>query len=160
MKKFRTIDLENVSVEELLAETNIQHHLTALLSKDSEKVKTSLHTLAAAASLGKRRDSLYALVGYYELEVNTLEEIQFFFKATRSMYLPDLVYRILRDISQRKEVCRQKLFLDEVRRVLSTVVHRASPDQVESFRALVETAVWGDKLKFSFFSILDGIDDY
>jgi len=146
------MDIENISLEEICKKVNIQPNLIDLQSNNREKIKSALTSLAAFARLANRKDSLYALVGYYFLEVHTLEEIEFFFNATKSLDSPDLAYFILRDLTQKKDASKRRIFMNDLFKYIAWILRNTSSDKKDSFRQLVESAQWGEKLKWKFFN--------
>jgi hypothetical protein len=142
--------IEDLSLEEILANANIQHNLVDLQSGDKETIRGALGTLAAMTQYADRKDSLYALIGYYQLEVKTLDDIEFFFNATRNLHSPDLIYLILKDLARNKEASRRRLFMNDVLRCFPLVLRTATSKQVESFVQVVESAAWGEKQKARF----------
>jgi len=77
--------MEDLTVEEICRRINIQANLNDLQSKNKEKRKSALTTLATITQLTKRRDALYALCGYYILEIESIDGIELFFDAIRSL---------------------------------------------------------------------------
>jgi len=146
------MNIENLSAEQICQGISILGNLIDLQSKDREKIRSALGTLAAITRLGCRKDSLYALAGYYVLEVHSLEEIEFFFNAIQPFAPADLGYMMLRDLSQKKEACRHKTLMDDLSKDIGRISRDASPGTREKFIELVESAEWGDKLKDKFLS--------
>jgi hypothetical protein len=144
------MNIENLSIEAILANANIQHNLIDLQSGDKEVVRRALGTLTAVTQYGNRKDSLYALIGYYQLEVKTLDDIEFFFNATRNLHSPELIYLILKDLARNREAPRRRLFMKDVLRCFPLVLRTATSKQAESLVQIVESAVWGDKQKARF----------
>jgi len=84
------MNIENYTVEEICERTNIQANLVDLQSKNRKKISSALTTLATITHLTKRKDALYALCGYYLLEIKNMDEIEFFFDATRNLHSIEL----------------------------------------------------------------------
>lgn len=63
--------MKDLTVEEICRRINIQANLNDLQSKSIEKRNSAITTLVTITQLTKRRDALYALCGYYILEINT-----------------------------------------------------------------------------------------
>jgi hypothetical protein len=78
-------NMEDLTVEEICKKINIQANLIDLQSKNKKRINSALTTLATITSLTKRRDALYALCGYYLLEIEHIDEIEFFFDAIRNL---------------------------------------------------------------------------
>ena len=144
------MDIEKLSLEEISQRINIQSNLIALQSTNREKVKSALTSLAAVTRLANRKDSLYALVGYYLLEVHTLEEIEVFFYATKSLGSTDLAYFILRDLVQKKDASKRRIFMNDLSKHIAWILRSAGSDTKEKFRTLFESGQWGEKLKWKF----------
>ena len=62
--------IEDYTLEDLCEKTNIQSHLSNLQSRKKTQIKPALTTLSLIVSITKRKDALYALLGYYLLEIN------------------------------------------------------------------------------------------
>jgi hypothetical protein len=148
------MNIEDLSIEEICERTNIQSVLLHLQSNDKEKVRSALTTLATVTRLGRRRDSLYVLVGYYLLEINGLDEIESFFHATAPAYSPDLAYYILRDLARDKQASRRRLFMNDVAGHLKTITLDATQQWKERCADVVASSQWGEKQKVKFFDAL------
>jgi hypothetical protein len=144
------MDINNLSLEEICGKINIQASLIDLQTSDKETLRTALCTLATVTKLANRKDSLYAIMGYYQSEVKTLDEIEFFFNATENAQSPDLMCLILKDLAQNKEASRRRLFMNHILHCLPVVLRTATCKQAESLIQIVESAVWGDKQKARF----------
>jgi hypothetical protein len=139
-----------IPIEKILEKINIQSNLIDLQSGNREKVRSALNALAGVTLLSKRKDSLYALVGYYVMEVKTLEQIEFFFKETKSIRSPDLAYLILKDLTQFKEASKHRLLINDFLNHLSDIQVLKTSIGIEPFIQLVEHAEWGEKQKRRF----------
>ena len=140
----------DIPIEKILEKINIQPNLIDLQSENREKVRSALNALTGVTLLTKRKDSLYALVGYYVMEVKTLEQIEFFFKETKTAHSPDLAYLILKDLTQFKEASRHRLLINDFLNHLSDIQISKSGMSLEPFIHLVEHAKWGEKQKRRF----------
>ena len=151
---FKTIKINDLSLEELYGSINIQAKLTDLQSKDREKIKRALQALSAIAGSTERKDCLYALAGYYQMEIKTLDDIEFFFEATKISNSPELFRLIFMDLTKNKDASRRRLFMDDVLRQFALIIYRSTRDQAESFFEMIESSEWGDKQKDRFFEKL------
>ena len=147
---FKTIKIKDLSLEELYGSINIQAKLTDLQSKDRKKIKIALQTLSAMAGSTERKDCLYALAGYYQMEIKTLDDIEFFFRATKISNSLELIRLILTGLTKNKDASRRRIFMDDVLRQFELIIYRSTRDQVESFIELIESSEWGDKQKDRF----------
>jgi hypothetical protein len=149
------MNIQDMPVEKILAKINIQPNLIDLQSNSKEKVRSALEALAGVTLLTKRKDSLYALIGYYIMEVKTLEQIEFFFNATRSAYSPDLAYHMLKDLTHFKEASTRRIFMNAFLNYLSDIQISNSRFSIESFIQLIELSKWGEKQKQKFLDELN-----
>lgn len=149
------MNIENYTVEEICEGINIQANLVDLQSKNKNKISSALTTLATITQLTKRKDTLYALCGYYLLEIENMDEIEFFFDATRNSNSIELSKLILKDISEDRNIFRRRVFIDDFLRKLSTSVIKADEKDRNEIILLVENSVWGVKLKSKFLYHLD-----
>ena len=85
--------IEDYTLEDICEKINIQSHLSDLQSGKKTQIKSALTTLSSIVSITKRKDALYALLGYYLLEINSTEEIEKFFDLTKNTNSIDL-YRL------------------------------------------------------------------
>jgi hypothetical protein len=144
------VNMEGLSVEEICSRINIQSNLKDLLSKSKEKRISALTTLATITQLTNRRDALYALCGYYILEVLNIDDIELFFNAIRNMDSIELMKLILKDLAKDKNVFKRRLFIDDFLRKLSESTESANEKDKAEIRQLIENSVWGEKLKKKF----------
>ena len=142
--------MEDLTVEEICERINIQANLIDLQSKNKKKINSALTTLATITKLTKRRDALYALCGYYLLEIENIDEIEFFFDAIRGLDSIELLKLILKDISEDKNIFRRRLFIDDFLRKLSIAIIKANAKDKNEIKLLIENSVWGEKLKKKF----------
>lgn len=142
--------MEDLTVEEICKKINIQANLIDLQSKNKKRINSALTTLATITNLTKRRDALYALCGYYLLEIENIDEIEFFFDAIRNLDSIELLKLILKDISQEKNIFRRRLFIDDFFRKLSIAITKANAKDKNELKELIENSVWGEKLKKKF----------
>ena len=149
------MNMEDLTVEEICRRINIQANLNDLQSKDKKKIRSALTTLATITQLTKRKDALYALCGYYLLEIENMDEIEFFLDATRNLYSIELSKLILKDISKDRNIFRRRIFIDDFLRNLSTSVIKADERDRNEIKLLIENSVWGEKLKRKFLYHLD-----
>lgn len=147
--------MEDLTVEEICRRINIQANLIDLQSKNKKKINSALTTLATITQLTKRRDALYALCGYYFLEIEHIDEIEFFFDAIRGLDSIELLKLILKDISEVKNIFRRRVFIDDFLRKLSTAIIKADEKDKNEIKLLIENSVWGEKLKRKFLYHLD-----
>jgi len=144
------MNIENFTVEEICERINIQANLIDLQSKNKKKIYSAITTLTTITNLTKRRDALYALCGYYLLEVEDIDEIEFFFDAIRNLNSIELLKLILKDISEDKYIYRSKLFIDNFLRKLSIAIIKANAKDKNEIKLLIEDSAWGEKLKKKF----------
>ncbi len=149
------MNIENLTVEEICERINIQANLIDLQSKNKKKINSALTTLATITKLTKRRDALYALCGYYLLEIENIDEIEFFFDAIRGLDSIELLKLILKDISEDRNIFRRRVFIDDFLHKLSTSVIKADEKDRNEIILLIENSVWGEKLKRKFLYHLD-----
>jgi len=149
------MNIENLTVEEICERINIQANLIDLQSKNKKKINSALTTLATITKLTKRRDALYALCEYYLLEIENIDEIEFFFDAIRGLDSIELLKLILKDISEDRNIFRRRVFIDDFLRKLSTSVIKADEKDKNEIKLLIENSVWGEKLKRKFLYHLD-----
>ncbi len=147
--------MEDLTVEEICEKINIQANLIDLQSKNKKKINSALTTLATITQLTKRRDALYALCGYYLLEIENIDEIEFFFDAIRNLDSIELLKLTLKDISEDRNIFRHRVFIDDFLRKLSTSVIKADEKDRNEIILLIENSVWGEKLKRKFLYHLD-----
>ena len=149
------MNIEDLSVEEICRRVNIQTNLIDLQSRNKKKVRSAITSLAAIIKLTGRKDALYALCGYYILEVENIDDIEIFFDAVRNLESLELLKLILKDISEERNIFRRKLFIDDFLRKLSaSVINADEKDRVEII-LLIDNSVWGEKLKRKFLYHLD-----
>ncbi len=79
------MNIEDLSVEEICRRVNIQTNLIDLQSRNKKKVRSAITSLAAIIKLTGRKDALYALYGYYILEVENIDDIEIFFDAVSNL---------------------------------------------------------------------------
>ena len=149
------MNIEDLSVEEICKRINIQTNLIDLQSKNEKKRISALTTLATITKLTKRRDALYALCGYYLLEIENIDDIELFFDAIRNLDSIELLKLILKDISEDRNIFRRRVFIDDFLRKLSTSVIKADEKDRNEIILLIENSVWGEKLKRKFLYHLD-----
>ncbi|MBW1727407.1 MAG: hypothetical protein JRF31_09130 [Deltaproteobacteria bacterium] len=147
--------MEDLTVEEICRRINIQTNLNELQSKNKKKRNSALTTLATITQLTKRRDALYALCGYYFLEIEHIDDIELFFDAIRNLDSIELLKLILKDISEDRNIFRRRVFIDDFLRKLSTSVIKADEKDRNEIILLIENSVWGEKLKRKFLYHLD-----
>ena len=144
------MNIENFTVEEICERINIQANLIDLQSKNKKKINSALNTLTTIINLTKRRDALYALCGYYLLEVEDIDGIEFFFDAIRNLNSIELLKLILKDISEDKNIYRRKLFIDNFLEKLAIALIKANAKDKNEIKLLIENSAWGEKLKKKF----------
>ena len=149
------MNMEDLTVEEICRRINIQANLNDLQSKNKEKRKSALTTLATITQLTKRRDALYALCGYYILEIESIDGIELFFDAIRSLDSIQLLKLILKDIAKEKYMFRRKLFIDTFLRKLSASILSGDEKDKGEIEQLIKNSVWGEKLKGKFLYHMD-----
>ena len=147
------MNIENYTVEEICEKINIQANLIDLQSKN--KISSAITSLATIIKLADRKYALYALCGYYILEIENMDDIELFFNALRNVEPLELLKLILKDISGDKNVFRRRLFIDDFLRKLSTSVIKADEKDRNEIILLIENSVWGEKLKRKFLYHLD-----
>ena len=141
---------EDLRIEDVLGGANIQGNLLQLQSNKSEEVQAALHTLAAIARLSNRRDCLTALVGFYMLEVRSTEKLEMFIKATELAHSVEFALIVLKDLVQKRELSRRRLFMRDLEDLIHIIEMKATPEQAEAIAELIETSVWGEKQKAKF----------
>ena len=149
------MNMKDLTVEEICRRINIQANLNDLQSKSIEKRKSALKTLVTITQLTERRDALYALCGYYVLEIKNIDDIELFFDAIRNLDSIELLKLILEDIAKDKNVFRRKLFIDTFLRKLSASIISADEKDKNEIKQLIENSVWGEKLKRKFLYHMD-----
>ncbi len=142
--------MEDFTVEEICRRINIQANLNDLQSKNKKKRNSALTTLATITLLTKRRDALYALCGYYILEIENIDDIELFFDAIRNLDGIELLKLILKDIAKDKNIFRRRLFIDTFLRKLSASIITADEKDKSEIKELIENSAWGEKLKKKF----------
>ncbi len=147
--------MEDLTVEEICRRINIQANLNDLQSKNKEKRNSALTTLATITQLTKRRDALYALCGYYILEIESINDIELFFDAIRNLDSIQLLKLILKDIAKEKYMFRRRLFIDTFLRKLSASIITADEKDKSEIEQLIKNSVWGEKLKRKFLCHMD-----
>jgi hypothetical protein len=150
--------VEKMSLTDIVKLIDIKSTLRGLLSKDQEKVKAALNTLCAMNKYGGRKEALYVLVGYYRIEIKTMDEIIRFFDWLQLILPEELSLMILNDVARFKEVARQALFIHYFIRHLKSILRDSDETQKKEIRALIEGSVWGYKLKRKFLEEL--FEDY
>ena len=145
-----TIDLNNFTIEELYEKMDIQSNLLDLESGDEQGVRSGIATLSGVSCRTKRRDALYALCGYYTLEAKTLEDKMYFVNALRNECHYELYTIILQDLSQYKDLFRQKLFTSHLASLAYSLVFRISEEERVALESIVQNSVWGKGLKKKF----------
>jgi hypothetical protein len=141
---------EDLRIEDVLSRANIQGNLLQLQSNNIEKVQSALHTLATMARLADRRDCLTALVGYYMLQVRSTENLEMFIKATELALSPEFALIVLKDLVQKPELSRRRLFMRDLEDLVYRIEMKATLEQAEAIAELIETSVWGEKQKAKF----------
>ncbi len=147
--------MEDLTVEEICRRINIQANLNDLQSKNKEKRNSALTTLATITQLTKRRDALYALCGYYILEIESIDDVELFFDAIRNLDSIQLLKLILKDIAKEKYMFRRRLFIDTFLRKLSASIITADEKDKSEIEQLIKNSVWGEKLKRNFLYHMD-----
>ncbi len=137
-------------LEDILSKIDIQANLRNFQSVNKESVRTALLTFAYAAQVSGRRDCLIALAGYYMLEVRSIDDSEFFIIATQLAHSPELAHIVLNDLTRNREVSRHRLFINDLINILDTVIRKSTPEQAESLMRLIDSSVWGEKLKIKF----------
>ena len=144
------MNIEKLRIEDILSKVNIQANLRQLESDNTEDVRSALQTLANIARLSERRDCLIALAGYYVLHVRSVDDYEFFIKATDLAHSPELSQIVLNDLVRIREASRRRLFMNDLVHIIGTINRRSTPEQTKSFKQLIESAVWGEKQKIKF----------
>ncbi len=143
--------IEDLSIEEIYQKANIQSNLIDLQSKNKDRINSALNTLASITKNTNRRDALYALYGYYAIEAKSMDEIEFFFRATMYSYSFELYKLILIDLSKNKNVYRQKKFIHDFLYTFSAIIINCNETEINEVKAIIQNSVWGEKLKNKFF---------
>ena len=144
------MNIEKMRIEDILNRVDIQANLRNFQSENKEDVRSALLTVAYAAQLCDRRDCLIALAGYYVLEVRSIDDLEFFIKATQLAHSPELAHIVLNDLIRNREVSRRRLFINDLVNLVGTIFRKSTPEQAESLTQLIDSAVWGEKLKIKF----------
>ena len=147
--------MKDLSVEEICKRINIQANLNDLQSKNKKTRNSALTTLATITKLTKRKDALYALCGYYILEIVSIDDIELFFDAIRNLDSIELLKLILKDLAKDKNIFRRRLFIDDFLRRLSASTISADENDKAEIKQLIENSVWGEKLKRKFLYNID-----
>ena len=148
--KTQKMIIEKMPLEDILSKIDIQANLRNFQSVNKESVRTALLTVAYAAQVSGRRDCLIALAGYYVLEVRSIDDSEFFITATQIAHSPELAHIVLNDLTRNREVSRHRLFINDLINILDTVIRKSTPEQAESLMRLIDSSVWGEKLKIKF----------
>jgi hypothetical protein len=148
--KTQKINVANMRLEDIFAKVDIQAHLRNLQSEDKEKIRTALLTIAYAAQVSERRDCLIALAGYYVLEVRSIDDSELFIETTKLAHSPELALIVLKDLTLNREVSRHRIFINDLINIIRTIIRKSTPEQAESLMRLIDSAVWGEKLKIKF----------
>ena len=149
------MNIKDLTIEEICRRINIQANLNDLQSKSIEKRNSAITTLVTITHLTKRRDALYALCGYYILEIECIDDIELFFDAIRNLDSVQLLKVILKDIAKEKNIFRRRLFMDTFLRKLSASMITADEKNKNEIKQLIKNSVWGEKLKRKFLYHLD-----
>lgn len=149
------MNIEDMSVEEICKRINIQANLIDLQSRNKKKVSSAIASLAAIIKLAGRKDALYALCGYYILEIEHIDDIELFFNALRNVESLELLKLILKDITKYKNVFRRRLFIEDFLRSLSSAMNKPDAKIENEIKLLIENSVWGEKLKRKFLYHMD-----
>jgi hypothetical protein len=149
------MNIEDFTAEEICRRINIQANLNDLQSKNIEKRNSAITTLATITQLTKRKDALYALCGYYILEIESIDDIELFFDAIRNLDFIELLKLILKDIAKDKNIFRRRLFIDTFLRKLSASIVTADEKDKNEIKELIENSAWGKKLKKKFLYHMD-----
>lgn len=145
----------NLITAEICRRINIQANLNDLQLKSIEKRYSALTTLVTITQLTKRRDALYALCGYYILEIKNIDDIELFLDAIRNLDSIELLKLISKDITKDTNVFRRRLLIDTFRRKLSASIISAGGKDKNEIKQLIENSVWGEKLKRKFLYHMD-----
>ena len=149
------MNIKDLSVEEICRRVSIQKNLIDLQSRNKTKARSAITSLAAIIKLGGRKDALYALCGYYILEVEHIDDIELFFGAIRNIESLELLKLILKDITKYKNIFRRRLFIEDFLRRLSSSMLKSDAKFKNEIKLLIENSVWGEKLKRKFLYHLD-----
>jgi len=149
------MNIEDLSVEEICRRVNIQTNLIDLQSRNKKKARSAITSLAAIIKLGGRKDALYALCGYYILEVEHIDDIELFFDAVRNIDSLELLKLILKDITKYKNIFRRRLFIEDFLRRLSSSMLKSDAKFKNEIKLLIDNSVWGEKLKRKFLYHMD-----
>ena len=155
--KTQKINIEKMCIEDIFSKVDIQANLRNLQSENKENVRTALLTIAYAAQVSDRRDCLIALAGYYVLEVRSIDDSEFFIKTTKLAHSPELAHVVLNDLVRHREVSRRRLFINDLVNLIETIIMKSTPEQAESLMRLIDSAVWGEKLKIKFRMLLHSV---
>jgi hypothetical protein len=145
---------KELRIEDLLSRIDIQGQLRQLESEDREMVESALHSLASIARLSQRRDCLIAIAGYYALHVRSLDEIEMFIRATRVADSLEIAQLVVRDLVRIPEASRRRLLMNDLLRMIESLIHRSSPEQAEPLLQWIESGAWGDKQKLKFRALI------
>ena len=149
------MNIEDLSVEEICRRVSIQKNLIDLQSRNKMKARSAITSLAAIIKLGGRKDALYALCGYYILEVEHIDDIELFFDAVRNIDSLELLELILKDITKYKNIFRRRLFIEDFLRSLSSSMLKSDAKFKNEIKRLIDNSVWGEKLKRKFLYHMD-----
>ncbi len=149
------MNIKDLSVEEICRRVSIQKNLIDLQSRNKTKARSAITSLAAIIKLAGRKDALYALCGYYILEVEHIDDIELFFGAIRNIESLELLKLILKDITKYKNIFRRRLFIEDFLRSLSSSTLKSDAKFKNEIKLLIDNSVWGEKLKRKFLYHLD-----
>lgn len=146
--------IENLSLEEILERMNIQGNLLELQSGKKEKISSALKTLATISCYTDRKDVIYSLIGYYKLEIKTIDDIEFFFNETKNTNSYRLILMILQDLVLMKETSKRRIFMDKFLRELKRLSEKIADNEYDELINLINTSSWGSKQKNKFINEL------
>ncbi len=146
---------EDIVTEEIYKKINIQSLLIDLQSKNSDLIDSALSSLATIANITNRRDILYALGGYYSLEIKNILGIKSFFQRVKESYSFDIYKLILKDISKDKNIYRQKLFIDDFINSFAVTLDNITEVEISEVKTIIKNCDWGEKLKHRFISKIE-----
>lgn len=151
-------EFEKMTPEEIWSKNKIEHLASSLVSEKLEDLRNTVVTLSAMMSIGKRKDALYLLCGYYSVVLKELKEKSIFIGYIRDWQNYEFLKFVLTDLAQYKDFYRQK----DIINILSAALYRY-PDvftieQKAELEMIIEDAKWGRKLKDKLLEKLDEED--
>ncbi len=147
------MNLVKMSIEDILKRIDIQTNIQKLQSGKRDEVLSALRTLASAAEFSNRKDCIMVLAGYYVLEVRSIDDLESFISATRLADSGELAHIVMKDIVRNRDISRRRLLIDDIVKIVRTISRKFGDEQIEALKQMIDSSVWGEKLKIRFHAI-------